>query len=68
MITNFFHPPGDGLLQYTYIDFQPYLEDYPFEHLQLLFHKDSQPSSCLNFDGHEDMASSEQLEIHVLRQ
>jgi hypothetical protein len=46
MITDLFHPPRDGLLQYTYVDFQPYLGDYPFEDSELLFDEDSQPSSC----------------------
>jgi hypothetical protein len=61
MITDLFHPPGDGLLQYTYVDFQPYLGDYPFEDSKLLFDEDSQPSSCSNFDGHEDVANSEKV-------
>jgi hypothetical protein len=28
MITYLFHPPGDGLLHYTCVDFHPYLGDY----------------------------------------
>jgi hypothetical protein len=32
---------------------------------KLLFDEDSQPSSCSNFDGHEDLASPNKLEIHT---
>jgi hypothetical protein len=66
MITNLFHPPKYGLLQCTYVDSQPYLEDHPFEDLELLFDEDSQPSLCLNFDGHEALVSSKQLETQFI--
>ena len=59
MISDLFNPPGDGLLQYTCVDFQPYLGDYPFEDSKLLFDEDSQPYSCLNWDKHESMKQSE---------
>jgi hypothetical protein len=36
MTTEIFHPPRDGLLQHTCVNFQSYLRDYPFEDLELL--------------------------------
>jgi hypothetical protein len=51
MTTEIFHPPRDGLLQHTCVNFQSKLGDYPFEDLELLFNEGSQPYSCSNFDG-----------------
>jgi hypothetical protein len=56
------------LLQCTYVDFQPYLGDYPFEHSKQLFDEDSQPSSCSNFDGHETLVIPEQSKTHTTEQ
>jgi hypothetical protein len=53
------NPLGDGLLQYTCVDFQSYSRGYPFEHFELLHGEDFQTSLCSNFDGHEDVASPE---------
>jgi hypothetical protein len=59
IITDLFHPQGYGLLQYTFVDFQPQFGVYPFDGSKLLFDKYSQPSLCSSFDGHKDAFISE---------
>jgi hypothetical protein len=51
--------PKDDPVQSSPDDFRSYLEDfdeYPFEHFNLFYEEDYQPSLCSNFDKGEDVA------------
>jgi hypothetical protein len=58
MITNFFQPPKDYLLQHSRENFWSYPGEfgtYSFEHLDLFCKENFQPPLCSNFDKGEDM-------------
>jgi hypothetical protein len=58
MITDLFQPPKDDLLQHSHDDFCSYpggFDIYSFEHLDLLYKENFQPSLCSNFDEGKDM-------------
>jgi hypothetical protein len=62
MVTNLFQPPMDNLLQYSHDDFRSRPKEfdaYSFEHLDLFYEENFQPSLCSNFDKGEDMVSLE---------
>jgi hypothetical protein len=64
MVTNLFQPPRDDLLQYSHDDFRSCPEEfdaYSFEHLDLFYEENFQPSLCSNFDEGEDMVSLEKI-------
>jgi hypothetical protein len=62
IITEVFQAPKDDLVQCSLDNFRSYLEvfdEYFFEHLDLFYEEDYQPSLCSNFDK-EDVASLKQ--------
>jgi hypothetical protein len=63
IITKVFQAPKDDSVQCSLDDFRSYLEDfdeYSFEHLDLFYEEDYQPSLCSNFDKGEDVAYPKQ--------
>jgi hypothetical protein len=63
IITEVFQAPKDDPVQCSPDDFRSYLEDfdeYSFEHLDLFYEEDYQPSLCSNFDKGEDVACLKQ--------
>jgi hypothetical protein len=53
MITDLFQPPRDDVLQHSHDDFWSYpggFDTYSFEHLDLFYEENFQPSLCSNFD------------------
>jgi hypothetical protein len=63
IITEVFQAPRNDPVQFSSDDFQSYLEDfyeYSFEHLDLFYEEDYQPSLCSNVDKGEDVACLKQ--------
>jgi hypothetical protein len=66
MVTDLFHPFEDDLSQHTQSDLQSSFGTYPFEDADL-FYEDFQPL-CSDFEEYQDMATSEQSEVHSSKQ
>jgi hypothetical protein len=66
MVTYLFFPFEDDLSQHTQSDLQSSFGTYPFEDADL-FYEDFQPL-CSDFEEYQDMATSEQSEVHSSKQ